>query len=200
MSVLKWKVNSSSNFALFFIVMTHTSTINLKLIHSQLWTKGSYQGSNFDTFKCSDENLQNSSCHFPSNKSVFLQILHRSSMSWKITPLYFLAQTINTLLWRSPLKWKFLRLLSARVKFCQIPYANFETTSPVFYKFCIPLQFHERLFLCTFLAQRIYTLLKRSPLKWKFLRLSSARVKFCQISYVNFETTSWFLSKFCIPV
>ena len=30
-----------------------------------------------------------SSCHFPNHKSVFLQILHHSSVSWKITPLYF---------------------------------------------------------------------------------------------------------------
>ena len=47
----------------------------------------------------------------------------------------------------------------------QIPYANFETTSRFLSKFCIPLQFYERLFLCTFLAQIIYTLLKRSSLK-----------------------------------
>ena len=98
----------------------------------------------------------------------------------------FLAQTIYTLLKRSPLKWKFLRLSSARVKFCQIPYANFETTSRCLSKFCIPLQFHERLLLCTFLAQTIYTLLNRSPLKWKFLRLLSAQVKICQIPYANF--------------
>ena len=70
------------------------------------------------------------------------------------------------------------------------PYANFETTTRFLPKFCIPLQFHERLFLCTFLAQTIYTLLKRSPFKWKFLRLSSARVKFSQIPYANFETAT----------
>ena len=52
-----------------------------------------------------------------------------------------------------------------------------------------------------FLAQTIYTLLKRSPLKWKFLRISSSsQVKICQIFYVNFETTSRFLPKFCNPV
>ena len=48
------------------------------------------------------------------------------------------------------------------------------------------------------LVQTIYTLLKRSPLKRKFLRISSAQVKFCQIPYVNLEATRWFLSKFCI--
>ena len=95
---------------------------------------------------------------------------------------------------------KFLRLSSGRVKFCQIPYANFETTRRFFSKFFIPLQFHERLIPCTFLAQTIYILLKRSSLKWKFLRLLSAWVNFCQIPYANFEMTSWLLSKFCIPL
>ena len=85
---------------------------------------------------------------------------------------------------------KFFETLSAQVKFCQIPWANFETTSRLLSKFCIPLQFHERLFLCTFLAQTKYALLKRSSLKLEFLRLSSARLKFCEIPYANFETTS----------
>ena len=38
-------------------------------------------------------------------------------------------------------------------------------------------QFHERLLLCTFLTQTIYTLLNKSSLKWTFLRLTSAQVK-----------------------
>ena len=139
MSILKLQVSSSWLFVSLFIVMTHNSTVNLKLIHFLLWTKRSYQSSNFDTYKCSGENLQNSSCHFPS------------------------------------------------------------ATSQLLFKFCITLQCHERIFPCTFSAQTIYTFLKRSSLKWKLLRLSSARVKFCQIPYANFETTNWFLSKFCIP-
>ena len=71
----------------------------------------------------------------------------------------FLAQTMYTLLKRSTSKRKFLRLSSASVKFCQIPSANFEMTRRFLSKFCIPLQFHERLLLCTFLAQTIYNLL-----------------------------------------
>ena len=91
MSILKRQVSSSSIFVSFFIVMTHNSSVNFKLIHFLLWTKGSHQSPNFDTFKCSGENLPNFSCHFPSNKSVFLQILHHSLMSWKIPPLYFFS-------------------------------------------------------------------------------------------------------------
>ena len=69
-----------------------------------------------------------------------------------------------------------------------------------FPKFGSLFQFHERLLLCTFLAQTIYTLLKRRPLKWKCSRLMSVQVKICQIFYVDFETRSRFLSIFCIPL
>ena len=37
----------------------------------------------------------------------FIQILHHCSVSWKITPLCFLAQTLNTLDKNSQSKWKF---------------------------------------------------------------------------------------------
>ena len=89
MSVLKWQVNSSSNFALFFIIMTHNSSANFKVIPFLLWTKGSHQSPSFDTFKCSGENLTNFSSLFSNYKSVFLLNLHISSVSWKITPLSF---------------------------------------------------------------------------------------------------------------
>ena len=46
-----------------------------------------------------------------------------------------------------------------------------------------------------FLAQALYTLVKKNPLKYKFLRFLSGRVKICQIPHVNFETTSQFLFK-----
>ena len=144
MSVLKWKVNSSSNFALFFIVMTHNSSVNFKVIHFLLWAKGPHQSSNFDTFECSGENLPHSSCHFSSNKSVFLQILHHSMSMKDNSSLLFLVQTIYTLLKRSLLKLKFLRLSSAQVKICQISYVSFEKPSRFLSKFCILIQFHER--------------------------------------------------------
>ena len=135
MSILKQQVNCSSIFVSFFIFMTHNSSVNFKRIHFLLWTKGSNESSNSDTFKSSAENLPNFSCHF---SSLF------------------------------------------------------------FFKFCITFQCHKRQLLCTFLAQAICTLLKKSTLKWRFLRFSTAWVKIHQISYVNFETTSLFLFKFCI--
>ena len=95
MSILKWQVNSSSFFVWFFIVMTHNSSVSFKLINVLLWTKVSHQSPNFYIFECSGENLPTSSCHFPNQKSVSLQILHHFSVSWKITSLYFFRSNIK---------------------------------------------------------------------------------------------------------
>ena len=89
------QVNSSSNFASFFIAMTHNFSVDFKLTLFLLWIKGSHQYANFETFNCSGENLPYSSCHFPNHKSVFLQILHRSSVSCKVTPMYFFRSNIK---------------------------------------------------------------------------------------------------------
>ena len=44
----------------------------------------------FETFERSGHNLSNSLCQFWNDESIPLQILHPSSASWKIIPLYFL--------------------------------------------------------------------------------------------------------------
>ena len=175
MSVLKWEVNSSSNFALFFIVMTHNSSSNFRLIPFLLCTKGFHQGPIFVTFKCSGGNLLNYSCHFPSNKSVFLKILHHSSMLLKITPVYFFSSNNVCFAQKDPIKVKILE--------------TFECSGQ-----------HLPDSLCQFWNGKSISLQILYPSSVLSLRLLSAQVKICQISYVRFERTSWFLSKFCIPL
>ena len=143
MSVLKQQVSSSSNCALFFIVMARSSSVNFKFIHFVPWTKGSHQSSNFDTFEHSAENLPNS-CHFPSNKLVFLQILHHSSKSWKITPLYFFSSNNIYFAQKEPIKVKIFKTIECSGQNLPILYVNFETTSRFLSEYCIPLQFNER--------------------------------------------------------
>ena len=95
MSIFKRQVNSSSDFASFFIVVIHNFSLNFNLILFLLWIKRSYQSPNFETFNCSGVYLPYSSCHFPNHKSVFLQIFHHSPVSWKITPLYIFRSNIK---------------------------------------------------------------------------------------------------------
>ena len=165
-SSVSWKITLVYFFSSSNIHFAHKEPIKMKII---------------ETFEPSDQNLSYSLCQFLNDKSIPPEIFYPSSVSWEITPLYFLStNNLHFLLIRSPLKWKSLRLLRAQVKISQIPYATFKTTSRFLSKFCIPLQLHERLFLCTFLTQTIYTFLIESPLKWK------AQVKICQIPSVNF--------------
>ena len=152
----------------------------------------------FETFKCSGQSLSNSLCQFSNSKSVPLQILHPSSVSWKITPLYLFSSNNICFGQKEIIKVKTFETFNYSGQHLSDSLCNFEMTSRFLSKFSIPIQFHGRQVLCTFLAQTIYTFFKRSILKWKFLRLSSARVKICHIPHVNFEMTSQFLFRFCI--
>ena len=60
--------------------------------------------------------------HVWNYKSVFLWTLYHSSMSWKITLLYILAETVYNLDKRSPSKCKNVRMSTARVKILPILY------------------------------------------------------------------------------
>ena len=50
--------------------------------------------------------MSNSLCQLWNNKSILLQILHPSSVSWKITPLYFFSLKNIYLAQKEPIKVK----------------------------------------------------------------------------------------------
>ena len=114
------------------------------------------------------ENMLSYSCLFWKHKLVSLQIWINTSCHQRQLLWTFLAQKLYTLVKNSPLKWKFLRLSSARVKLHQISYVNFETTSQFIFKFFIILQCHYAKPLCNFLAYVFSTLDKRVTPKSKF--------------------------------
>ena len=140
MSVLKWQVDSSLNFALFFTVMTHNSSSNFKVIPFLLWTKGFYHSPSFDTFKCSGENLTNFSSLFSNHASVFVQNLHISSVPWKITPLYFYSWNNIYFGHKEPIKTNFLdfQVLGPKfVKFLMLVLKWQVSSSSIFVSFSI---------------------------------------------------------------
>ena len=142
MSILKRQVNSSSNFAPFFIVMTHNSSVTFKLVHFLRWIKGFHQSPNFETIKCSGENLLYFLCHFLNYKSVFLQILHHSLVSWKISHLFLFRSNVIYFAQKKPIKVEILRISSAQIKIHQ-SLVIFETANLFFFKFYITLQCPE---------------------------------------------------------
>ena len=152
----------------------------------------------FEIFRCPGQNSSNYSCQIWNDKSIplrnfpsfFIVRTHNLSVNFKL---------IRFLLWikRSHQSPNF-EIFKCSGKSLWNSSCHFPNHKSFFFKFSITLQCHERWFLCTFLSQTLYTLLRRSPLKCKFLRLLSVRVKIRQILHVNFEETSQFLIKFCV--
>ena len=144
LSISKQQVSSSSIFVPHLIVMAHNSSLNFKLIHFLLLTKGSHQSSNFYTFECSGEILPNSSCYFASNKSVFLQVLHHSSKSWEITPLYLFSWNNVYSAQKRPIKVKLFETFECSCQNLSNSLCQYWNDQSILSKFCVPLHFHER--------------------------------------------------------
>ena len=108
---------------------------------------------------------------FSEPTSVFLQILSASSVSRKITTLYFFRSNVYNFARKGPMKVQILRLLSAWIKIRQI-LVIFETRNWFFFKFGITLQYHETITPLYFLS-------------WNFIyfqQKQSIKVKICWIS------------------
>ena len=200
MSVLKWQVNSSPNFASFFIVMTHNSSANVKFMHFLLWIKESHQSPNFDAFKCSGENLPSSSCHFSNHKSVFLQILHHFTVSWKVTPLYFFSSNNIYFAQKEHIKMKMFetfKCLGQNLSNSPCQFWNCKSIPPQILHYSSVSWQITPLYL--FSSNNIY-FAQKERIKVNIFETLSARVKICQIPHVNFEMTSQSPFKFCITL
>ena len=142
MSVLKWQVNSSSNFASFFIVMIFSTSVNIKLMHFLLWTKKPHQSPNFDTsvfwwkFAKFLMSFSKPQVNFSSN-------LHHSSLPWKITPLYFFRSNIKYFAQQEPIKVQIYETFEYLGQNSPNSCHFWNNKSVCFFKICIALQRHE---------------------------------------------------------
>ena len=152
----------------------------------------------FETFDCSGQNMSNSWCQFWNNKSIPLQILYPSLVSWKITPLYLFSSNNIYFAQKEPIKVKMFETFECSGQNLSNSFCQFWNDKSIPLQILCPYSIWWKITPLTFLPQTIYTLLKTSLLKWKFLRLSNAWVNIHQIPHVNFETTSQFLLKFCV--
>ena len=80
-----------------------------------------------------------------------------------------------------------------------IPHAILKPQIQGLFQFCINVQCHERLLLCIYVAQTLYTLEKKSPSK-RNVETLSGWVKIHQIAHVTFETSSQFFFNLCITI
>ena len=82
-SSLSWHITPLRILSLYFFYFGLKDPIKIPILRLSI-----------AQFSIAGENLPYSTCHFPNNRSVFLQILHHPSVSWKITPLYFFRSNI----------------------------------------------------------------------------------------------------------
>ena len=162
--------------------MTQNSFVNFKLIHFLLWIKESHQSP-----RCSGAIFPNFSCHFPNHKSVFFQILHHSSVSWKILLCTFLAQTFYTLVKRSQCNFLDFRVLGSKfVKFFISLLKRQVNSSSNVASFFITMIHNSSV---NFKLIHFLLWIKESH-KVPVLRLLSTLVKICQIPHVSYSSNS----------
>ena len=74
-SSVSWKISPQYSFRSNFIYFAQKGPIKVHI---------------FENFEYLDQSSRNS-CHFWNKKLFFLQILHHSSVSWDINPLYYFS-------------------------------------------------------------------------------------------------------------
>ena len=143
MSVLNWEFTSSSIFAPFFILMTHNSPENLKPMHFQLWTKESHKVPILRLSSALAKTSQIPYVVFESKSHFFFKFCNNIQCHQTQLPCTFSDQTLYALVKDSPLKYKFLRFLSAWMKIRQIPHVSFELRIHFLFNFCTILHSHD---------------------------------------------------------
>ena len=138
-----------------------------------LWTKRSHQCTFFQTLECSNKSSPNPSCQFWNHKvrvysnftSLFSVIKDNSSHNSSE-----IFQLKHYILWtKRAHRSEIFRLFSSWVEIHQISHIILETKSQFFFNLCITFQYHEKWLFCTFFAETLYDLEKRSPSKCKTL-------------------------------
>ena len=188
-SFFKQQASFSSNFASLFNVMKEflctflTQTIYTLIKRSPLkWI--------FLRLECSGQNLSNFLCQFWNDKSISLQILYPSSISWKITPLYFSGSNNIYFAQREHIKMKIFEAFKCSGQ------NSSKSSCQLWNGKSIPLQmlrhssFSWQITPLWILSSYFFNLGLKDPIKIPILRLSSALVKMCHISHVIFQTTS----------
>ena len=133
-------------------------------MHFILWTDWSHESTNFDTFKCSDENLPNSSCHFPNHKVSF-----SSNFAWLFivikdnSSVLFLVKCYILCTKRDKSQCKFWRI-ECSIKIHQI-LVIFERTNRFFFKFCITLSVSRNITPLYFFSWIFIHFQQKEPIK-----------------------------------
>ena len=95
MPILKRRADSSTNFVSLFSFMKDDSSVLFSSDNIYFAQKEPVKMNTVETFNSLGQNSSHSSCPFWNGKLIPLQILHHSSFSWHITPLWILISCFS---------------------------------------------------------------------------------------------------------
>ena len=120
----------------------------------------------FETFECSGQILLNSLCQFWNDKSIPLQILYLSSVSWKIITLYFFSSKNIYFAQKKPSKMKIFEAFKCSGQILSNSFCQFWNGESIPLQILYPPSVSWKITpLYFFLAKTIHSLLIRSSLK-----------------------------------
>ena len=191
MPILNCEVNSFSVFASFFILMTHNFPY---ILSSHIFNFGQKNPITVPILRFTSAMVKiwQICCYFPNQKLVFLQILHHSLVSWKVTPLHFFRSNI-TGKDQSANIWDFWVLTSKFTKFLSFLKQQISFISNFFYQSLVP----SNITSLYFLSWIIIYLGQKQPIKVQIFEIFECLSQNLLNSSCQFWT-SQFLFKFCI--
>ena len=134
-SLVSWKIIPMYFFSSRNIYFAQKEPIKMKIL---------------EILECSGQILSNSLCQFWNDKLLPLQILYLSPVSWKVIPLYFFRSKNIYLAQKEPIKMKIFEIFECLCQSLWNSLCQFWNEESIPLKFCIHLQFHERLLLCIY--------------------------------------------------
>ena len=144
--------------------------------------------------------MSNSLCQFWNNKSIPLQIFYPSSVSWKITPLYFFTSNNIYFAQKEHIKVKIFETFKCLGQnLSNFPCQFWNDKS-------LPLQILHHSSLpwhitpLESLSSKFFYFGLKDPMKLPIFRLSSTLEKICHLPHLIFQTTFQFFFKFCITL
>ena len=145
-SILKWQVDSSPNVVSLFSFIKDNSPPLYFVSSNNIYfpQKEPSKVKISETFECSGQYLSNFLCQFWNDKSISLQILYTSSVSWEITALYFFSSKNIFFARKEPIKVKICETFKCSRQNLSNSLCQFWNDKSIPLQIYITIQFHER--------------------------------------------------------
>ena len=122
----------------------------------------------FETSECWDQNFSNYLCQFWNDKSIPLQILYPSSVSSKITPLYFSSSSNIYFAQKEPIKVKFFETFECSGQKLSNSLCQFWNNQLIALQILYPSSFSWKIIPLYFFSSNNIYFPQREPIKVKY--------------------------------